>query len=119
MHNVERLRDLRILVVDDDRDTREMLRFILQQEAGEVIAVGSDVSGVAVGDRVAWANVPGSHVEALNIAANALVPVPDEVAAEVAAAAMLQGMTAHYLVTSTYPVQSGDSVLVLCELVLP
>jgi NADPH2:quinone reductase len=87
--------------------------FVLGGEgAGEVVAVGSDVSGVAVGDRVAWANVPGSHVEALNIAANALVPVPDEVAADVAAAAMLQGMTAHYLVTSTYPVQSGDSVLV-------
>jgi len=87
--------------------------FVLGGEgAGDVIAVGSDVSGVAVGDRVAWANVPGSHVEALNIAANSLVPVPDEVGAEVAAAAMLQGMTAHYLVTSTYPVQSGDSVLV-------
>ena len=87
--------------------------FVLGGEgAGEVVAVGSDVSGVAVGDRVAWASVPGSHTDALNIAASALVPVPDEVAAEVAGAAMLQGMTAHYLVTSTYPVQSGDSVLV-------
>jgi NADPH:quinone reductase len=85
--------------------------FVLGGE-GDVVAVGSEVSGVAVGDRVAWASVPGSHAEALNIAANALVPVPDKVDAEMAAAVMLQGMTAHYLVTSTYPVQSGDSVLV-------
>jgi CheY-like chemotaxis protein len=47
MHNIERLRDLRILVVDDDRDTREMLRFILQQEAGEVIAVSSVAEALA------------------------------------------------------------------------
>ena len=87
--------------------------FVLGGEgAGEVVAVGPDVCGFAVGDRVAWGNGPGSHAEALNIAAGALVPVPDEVDAEVAAAAMLQGMTAHYLVTSTYPVQPGDGVLV-------
>ena len=87
--------------------------FVLGGEgAGDVIAVGSDVSGVAVGDRVAWANVPGSHAEALNIAANALVPVPDEGRRRGGRRRMLQGMTAHYLVTSTYPVQPGDSVLV-------
>jgi NADPH2:quinone reductase len=87
--------------------------FVLGGEgAGDVVAVGANVSGVAVGDRVAWGNVPGSHAEGLNIAANFLVPLPDEVDTEVAAAAMLQGMTAHYLVTSTYPVQPGDSVLV-------
>ena len=87
--------------------------FVLGGEgAGDVVAVGADVSGIAIGDRVAWGNGPGSHADALNIAANAVVPVPDEVDAEVAAAAMLQGMTAHYLVTSTYPVQPGDSVLV-------
>src|SRR5215475_1511503 len=64
--------------------------FVLGGEgAGDVVAVGTDVSGIAVGDRVAWGNVPGSHSEALNIAADALVPVPDEVDAELAAAAML------------------------------
>ena len=87
--------------------------FVLGGEgAGDVVAVGADVAGIAVGDRVAWGNGPGSHSEALNITADVLVPVPHEVDAEVAAAAMLQGMTAHYLVSSTYPVQQGDSVLV-------
>lgn len=87
--------------------------FVLGQEgAGTVAAVGPEVSGVTVGDVVAWAGTPGSHADAVLVAADEAVPVPAGVAAEDAAAAMLQGMTAHYLVSSTYPVQPGDSVLI-------
>ncbi|CAL9401726.1 Quinone oxidoreductase 1 [Actinosynnema sp. ALI-1.44] len=80
--------------------------------AGRVAAVGPDVTGVAVGDRVAWAHAQGSYAEQAVVPAAAAVPVPDGVADETAAALMLQGMTAHYLVASTYPVQEGDTVLV-------
>ena len=87
--------------------------FVLGSEgAGQVVAVGTGVSGVAEGDVVAWCHGPGSHADAVNLAADSVVPVPDGVDLEIAAGAMLQGMTAHYLVTSTYPVQPGDSVLV-------
>src|SRR6266487_3465045 len=87
--------------------------FVLGSEgAGEILAVGEGVARFAAGDVVAWASTPGSHSGILNVKADAAVPVPDGVPAEVAAAAMLQGMTAHYLVTSTYPVQPGDTVLV-------
>jgi NADPH2:quinone reductase len=80
--------------------------------AGEVVALGPDVSGFAVGDIVAWASQPGSHATLVNVDAAVAVPVPDDVSPELAAAVMLQGMTAHYLVNSTYNVQPGDSVLV-------
>ncbi len=81
--------------------------------AGSVTAVGPDVSGVAVGDVVAWAMVPGAGYAAeVVVPADRVVPVPDGVAAETAAALMLQGLTAHYLTTSTYPVRAGDSALV-------
>jgi NADPH2:quinone reductase len=87
--------------------------FVLGSEgAGTVVAVGTGVSGVAEGDVVAWGHGLGSHADALNLAADSVVPVPDGVDVEIAAGAMLQGMTAHYLVSSTYPVQPGDSVLV-------
>lgn len=87
--------------------------FVLGKEgAGEVVAVGDAVDGIAVGDVVAWADVPASHATLVNAAAQALVPVPSGVAAPTAAAVMLQGMTAHYLVASTYPVRPGDTVLV-------
>src|SRR5689334_20546624 len=78
--------------------------FVLGKEgAGEVIAVGADMAGrFDVGDIVAWAEVPASHSGIVNADGERLVPVPDGVPAEVAAAAMLQGMTAHSLVTSTY-----------------
>lgn len=79
--------------------------------AGVVDAVGDGVPW-AVGDRVAWAMTAGSAAELALVADRMLVPVPDSVALDVAAAAMLQGMTAHYLVTSTYAVQPGDIVLV-------
>jgi NADPH:quinone reductase len=87
--------------------------FVLGSEgAGEVVAIGDGVDGFEVGDVVAWALTPGSQSGFVNAPADEVVPVPDGVPAETAAAAMVQGMTAHYLVTSTYPVQPGDAVLV-------
>lgn len=80
--------------------------------AGVVEAVGPDVEELTRGDRVAWASVPGSYAEALVAPVAALVPVPDDVGEETAAAAMLQGMTAHYLVHSTRLTQPGDVALV-------
>ena len=79
--------------------------------AGVVSAVGPDVTGVAVGDRVAWAMVTGGYAEQVLLPADRLVPVPDGVDDETAAAVLLQGLTAHYLTRSTYPVQPGDDVL--------
>jgi NADPH:quinone reductase len=87
--------------------------FVLGGEgAGEVVAIGPGVADIAVGDRVAWAGQPGSAATAVNVAAAGVVPVPSGLDIEVAAAVMLQGMTAHYLVNSTYAVQPGDSLLV-------
>ncbi|GAA6526227.1 quinone oxidoreductase [Intrasporangium sp. DVR] len=87
--------------------------FVLGDEgAGTVAAVGADVSSFAVGDRVAWAQANGSETTLVNQPAHLLVPVPDSVDLEVAAAAMLQGMTAHYLTTSTYAAGPGDVALV-------
>jgi NADPH:quinone reductase len=80
--------------------------------AGTVRAVGSAVDGVAVGDRVAWKDALGSYAEQVALPASAAVPVPDDVSDELAAALMLQGLTAHYLATSTYPVNPGDWVVV-------
>jgi NADPH:quinone reductase len=80
--------------------------------AGTVSAVGPDVTAVRVGDRVAWATVLGSYAEQAVVPANRLVTLPDAVSDETAAASMLQGMTAQYLVRSTYPVRPGDNVLV-------
>lgn len=79
--------------------------------AGTVLAVGDGVSGFAVGDRVAWADARGSYAELVVVPAEQALPVPDGVELEVAAAVPLQGMTAHYLVTSTFPVQRGHTVL--------
>jgi NADPH2:quinone reductase len=80
--------------------------------AGEIVTLGAGVTDFAVGDRVAWASVPGSHAEYAAVPARALVRIPDGISAADAAAVVLQGMTAHYLTTSTYPVQKGDWVLV-------
>jgi NADPH2:quinone reductase len=87
--------------------------FVLGGEgAGRVIAVGDGVTDVAVGDVVATADASGAMAEAVVVAAEGVVPVPAGVDAEIAAAAMLQGMTAHYLVNATYAVQPDDQVLV-------
>ncbi len=80
--------------------------------AGTVSAVGDGVTDVAVGDRVAWGQGLGAAATLTNRDAVDLVPVPDGVDLDVAAAAMLQGMTAHYLVNSTYAVGSGTVALV-------
>jgi NADPH2:quinone reductase len=80
--------------------------------AGTVTALGPGVDGLAVGDRVAWGQGLGSAATMVNRAVDGLVPVPDGLDLDVAAAAMLQGMTAHYLVTSTYAVGPGTVALV-------
>jgi NADPH2:quinone reductase len=80
--------------------------------AGTVAAVGPDVEDVRVGDRVAWTAAQGSYAERVVVDAAKAVPVPEGASSELAAAALLQGMTAHYLATSTYPVEEGDTVIV-------
>jgi NADPH2:quinone reductase len=87
--------------------------FVLGGEcAGRVAAVGTGVPEWSVGDRVATASGAGTHAEFAIVPAAAAVPVPDGVELDLAAAAMLQGMTAHYLLNSTYPVRDGETVLV-------
>ncbi|MBC9821982.1 quinone oxidoreductase [Terrabacter sp. MAHUQ-38] len=87
--------------------------FVLGEEgAGTVTAVGPGVAGLSVGDRVAWCQSTGSESTVVNKPARLVVPVPHGVDLEVAAAAMLQGLTAHYLVTSTYAVREGEIALV-------
>jgi NADPH:quinone reductase len=80
--------------------------------AGTVAALGRDATGFAVGDRVAWIDAQGSYAGQVVVDAARAVPVPTGVPSELAAAAMLQGITAQYLATSTYPVMPDDDVLV-------
>ena len=80
--------------------------------AGRVVAVGQDVSGIKPGDRVASTSLRGSYGELAWAPIDKLVPVPDEVETSVAAAVLLQGLTAHYLVTSTYPLAQGSWCLI-------
>ena len=80
--------------------------------AGTVAAVGDEVTGLRAGDRVAWPQTLGSAARYAVVPASAVVPVPDAVDLETAAAVMLQGLTAHYLTTSTYAVSAGDVALV-------
>ncbi|MCZ4520254.1 quinone oxidoreductase [Rhodococcus ruber] len=80
--------------------------------AGVIDRIGSDVSDFAPGDRVAWAAAPGSYAEYVLVDASSAIAVPEGVPADQAASALLQGMTAHYLLESTYPAQRGDTVLV-------
>jgi NADPH2:quinone reductase len=83
-----------------------------QEGAGTVAAAGPGVSGFQAGDRVAWTGVQGSYAELVVAPADRLVPVPPALSLEPAAAAMLQGMTAHYLACTTYPLRPGDTCLV-------
>ena len=84
-----------------------------QEGAGVVEAVGEGVTEVAVGDRVAYAGGPlGAYAEVRNIGAGLLVRLPDAISFEEGAAMMMQGLTAQYLLRSTYPVQAGETVLV-------
>lgn len=82
------------------------------EAAGTVEAVGSEVTEVAPGDRVAYAMARGSYGEYAAVPSWQLVKIPGHVDFNTAAAAMLQGMTAHYLTHSTYPLKSGDTCLV-------
>lgn len=83
-----------------------------QEAAGLVVAVGRDVTTVRLGDRVAYTGALGSYSEYATAPADRLVRLPDEIDFNQAAAAMLQGMTAHYLTHDTYPIKSGDNVLI-------
>ena len=87
--------------------------FVLGQEgAGVVNAVGASVTTVKNGDRVAWTGLMGSYAEYAAVPADRLVPIPDGVTDQQAGAAMLQGMTAHYLSHDTYPLKRGETALV-------
>lgn len=83
-----------------------------EEGAGVVVAAGDNVAEVQLGDRVAWAGALGAYAEYAVVPANRLVPLPAGISATQGAAIMLQGMTAHYLATSTYPLQGGDTCLV-------
>jgi len=89
------------------------LPFVLGQEgAGTVTTIGAAVRSVKVGDRVAWAGVLGSYAEYAAVPAERLVTVRNGVNDRDAAAAMLQGMTAHYLSHDTFPLQRGETALI-------
>ena len=83
-----------------------------QEAAGVVEEVGANVTSLRVGDRVAYTGRLGSYAEYQAVAADRLVNVPEGLDAKQAAAAMLQGMTAHYLLYSTYPLRRGETALV-------
>jgi NADPH2:quinone reductase len=92
---------------------RDPLPFVPGVEgAGTVVAIGEGVTGLAVGDHVGWVAGPGSYAGQVALEAARTVPLPPGISDELAAAVLLQGLTAHYLCTSTYAVQPGDSVLV-------
>lgn len=80
--------------------------------AGKIVALGPEVTQFAIGDAVAWTGVIGSYAEQVVASAESVVAVPSGVDLQLAAAVMLQGITAHYLSHSTYPVNQGDDVLV-------
>ncbi|UQA61179.1 quinone oxidoreductase family protein [Polyangium aurulentum] len=80
--------------------------------AGVVEAIGSEVSGIAPGARVAWTSVPGSYASHVVVPADKLVTVPEGIDTKTAAAAILQGMTAQFLCTSTYALKEGDACIV-------
>jgi len=82
------------------------------EAAGVVEAVAPDVANVKAGDRVAFGTVRGAYAEYAAIAASQLVKLPEAIDFKMAAASMLQGMTAHYLTHSTFPLQAGQSCLV-------
>jgi NADPH2:quinone reductase len=83
-----------------------------QEGAGTITAVGTGATDVKIGDRVAWAGVVGSYAGYAAVPVDKLVPLPSTVTSKQGAAAMLQGITAHYLACSTYPLKPGDTCLV-------
>ena len=90
-----------------------VLPFVLGQEgAGVITDVGAEAKSVKVGDRVAWTGVQGAYAEYAAVPADRLVPIPQAVSDQQAAAAMLQGMTAHYVSHDTYQLKPGETALV-------
>jgi NADPH2:quinone reductase len=83
-----------------------------EEGAGVVESVGAGVTEVKIGDRVAWASVLGAYADYAVVKSARLVPVPREVETKIAAAVMLQGMTAHYLACSLHPLKAGDRCIV-------
>lgn len=83
-----------------------------REGAGRVITVGPEVADVQVGDRVAWLQVPASYAEVVVGPAERMIPVPDAVSDEQAAALALQGLTAQSLATDAYRIEPGDTVLI-------
>jgi NADPH:quinone reductase len=83
-----------------------------QEAAGIVVAVAADVTTVKAGDRVAWCGIPGTYAQLAVAPAGRLVVIPDVVTFQQGAAAILQGMTAHYLSHSAYPIQQDDEILI-------
>ncbi|MBA2449842.1 MAG: quinone oxidoreductase [Chloroflexi bacterium] len=83
-----------------------------EEGAGSVEAVGPDVGDVEVGDRVAWTSVAGSYASHVLVPADRLVDLPEGMSFDQGAAIMLQGLTAHYLSHSTYPLKQGDTCLI-------
>ena len=88
------------------------LPLTLGQEGAGTVEKAAEGSKLKKGERVAWASVQGSYADYVISPADRLVPIPDDVSTQNAAAAMLQGMTAHYLACSTYPLKPGDTCLV-------
>ena len=83
------------------------------EAAGVVEAIGSGVNSVQLGDRVAYCMNPGAYAESRLIAADKLLKLPDNIDDQTAAAMMLKGLTAHYLLFRSYPVKAGDTILVM------
>lgn len=89
------------------------LPFIPGREgAGMVLAVGDGATGIAVGDRVGWATVGGSYADRTVVPVEKVVPIPEAVETTIVAAVLLQGITAHYLATDTFPLGPGDRCLI-------
>jgi len=96
-----------------DGRLRTPLPFIPGQEgAGVVTALGEHVKSVKVGDRVAWSGTLGSYAEYIAASADSLVPIPDAISDQQAAAAMVHGLTAHYLVNDAHKLKAGETALV-------
>ncbi|MEI2666945.1 quinone oxidoreductase family protein [Rossellomorea sp. LJF3] len=80
--------------------------------AGVVKEIGANVQGMAVGDRIAFADVPYANAELVAVPKDKAIPLPDEISYETAASLLLQGLTAHYLTKDSYSIKSGDTVLI-------
>ena len=92
------------------------LPYILGQEAaGTIVALGEpgpNPTALKAGDRVVWCHIPGTYAQLAVAPTSSLIPIPETITAQQAAAAILQGLTAHYLAHSTYPIHPGDEVLI-------